>query len=67
MGFPATPQRQAATWQVKRSRGNARSHGIARFNFRDAPIFGQNRRARSGRIHRENPLDFETHGAVAAP
>ncbi len=44
-------------------RAETHLHGIAR--FRDAPIFGQNGRARSGHIRREDLLDFETHGAVA--
>src|SRR6266705_5564063 len=63
-GLPETPQRPVAA-RIVGGRADARSHGIARFNFRDAHINGRNRRARSGRVQREDLLDFETHGAVA--
>jgi len=47
--------------QGRRPRGNG-SHSITRFTY---CIIGHNQNARSGRIHREDLLDFETHGAVA--
>src|SRR6266536_3212008 len=63
----AFPERRSGKSRRGRLGGRAetRSDGIARFNSRDAPIFGQSRRARSGRIHRENLLGFETHDPVA--
>ena len=65
MGFPGMPQRQAA---------NAEGRAVARKRAHMAPpdlipgmrrSFGQSRRARSGRIHREHLLDFEMHDVVA--
>ena len=46
-------------------RAETRSHGTARFDSRNAPVFGQSRRARSGQIRREHLLDFEMHDVVA--
>ena len=57
VGTPTTIANPQGRWP----RGNG-SHSIARFSY---CMSRHSQNARSGRIHQEDLLDFETHGAVA--